>query len=202
MNDLLTAYGGRIKRLRNCCARIDAELGCRHLSVTDCDLLYESSFLNATAFFESLLEDVFTEMVCGRPSQEQRHFSLVRPVSKEAFRNIFRKNGEYAVVLPYPKMVEMAKVFLNDGLPFTLIDQPDRDLLSQSVKIRNAIAHKSRRAVSDFKRDVPGVNMLPSNRQVPGVFLRTIFRRDPIQKRIDLYFANYLRVLSEVVGRW
>lgn len=168
----------------------------------DADLLYESTFLSATALFENLLERFLVEMVCGERGRTKGHYALVRPRNREVFRTLFRKNGQYADLLPYKKMVDVAKVYLNNGNPFALLDETDRDLLAQASKIRNAIAHKSEKALREFKKDVPGVSLLPPNRRIPGVFLKGVFRHDPVQKRIDLYLNAYVGVLRKIVAWW
>ena len=91
---------------------------------------------------------------------------------------------------------EQAKQFLQEGKPFDSVGDADRSILSDAVKVRNAIAHRSGRAISLFRTNVPGVDVLPSNRQFPGPYLRREYRAFPTQRWIDLYFDT-----MEIVGR-
>ncbi len=105
-------------------------------------------------------------------------------------------------MLPYKKTTSAAQLYLNEGHPFTDLADSERDLLAQAVKVRNAIAHRSAKATGEFRNEVEGVDALPPSQRHPGAFLRSVFRRAPLQRRLDLYFNSYLRTLKQITAEW
>lgn len=202
LSHIFTLYKRRVESLKQCCSRIESQAAHKSLHVADRDLLYESILLTATAVFEHLLEDLLVEMVCGPPSTHPGHFPLLRPKSRAAFRHIYLQGQGYVSMLPYNNTIRMADLYLNGGLPFTLVANPERDLLSQAIKIRHAVAHRSKKAYQEFRAKVPGVQGLPQNRRFPGPFLRTIFRANPTQSRLDLYLNNLVQILHALTTSW
>jgi hypothetical protein len=98
--------------------------------------------------------------------------------------------------------VEIAKRFLNDGKPFSEVDQTDRNILAQAVLVRNAIAHRSDAALLKFRKDVTGVGILPPQRQFPGTYLRRPYRAHPIQTWNGLYLDTLEKVGMQLVKGW
>jgi hypothetical protein len=109
---------------------------------------------------------------------------------------------EYSQLLPLERTIKLAKTFLTDPVPFDITDQGARSLLSQSVKIRNAIAHQSAFALKTFRAKVNGVENLPLNRRYPGPFLRQVFRTSPTQTRHELYTSALKSVAQAVASAW
>ena len=168
LGKLADQYGRHIDRLLRCCDRVDGLVADRSVGETDRDLVYESSFLALVAHFESFLEEILVETVCGEASRKAGRYRLVGPRSRPHFREILYQGRQFVQLLPYGEMLRYARLYLNDGHPFTDVADDQCDLLSQAVKTRNAIAHRSRTATVKFRRDVPGVDALPRNRQRPG----------------------------------
>lgn len=170
--------------------------------MTDSCLIYEATFLAATALFEALLEEMLVEMVCGADSTRRGVYRLVEVRNRSVFRAIRHQDRQYARFLPFSNAKRLARAFLFDGRPFTTIAEQDADLLSQVVKTRNAIAHRSEKAMRQFRKEVPGVDLLPPWRRFPGPFLRSVFRAAPSQRRIDLYFNVLVVVAKRIADSW
>ncbi len=202
LSDLDGEYRRAVGRLRRCCDRVDRLHGARRIGVSDCELIYESAFLNAVARFEGLLNDLLQEFVCGVPSTRRGCYALIQVRSRGAFRAVITGGRSYVDLMPYKDCVEISKRFLNEGKPFSEVDQSDRDLLAQAVVVRNAIAHRSDMALERFRRTVPGVSSLIPQRQFPGSFLRKIYRSQPDQRWSGLYLDTLEKVGAQLTSNW
>lgn len=172
------------------------------LGVTDCELIYESAFLNAIARFEGLLYLLLQEFVCGPPSANIGHYPLVRPRSRAAFRVLAKAGRPYLDLLPYKECKDVSSRFLNDGKPFTDVDDSDVSILGQALLVRNAIAHRSDAALSKFRKSVSGVNSLAPHKQFPGAYLRRAFRFGPTRTWNDLYMDTIEKVGLQLAKSW
>ncbi len=197
-----TGYRKALKRLRDCCARVDGLYGVGSVAVSDCELIYESAFLNAVARFEGLLNDLLEEFVCGRASGKVGCFTLVSPRSRSTFRKLATGGRAYVELMPFKTCIEVSGRFLNDSKPFRDIDPGDQDLLHKAVLIRNAIAHRSDVALLKFRRDVTGVTGLPAHRRFPGPYLRRNYRAAPVQTWNDLYLDTLEKVGLQLAHAW
>ena len=113
-------------------------------------------------------------------------------------RNILLIGKNYLEWLPYENTLERAKVFFQDGMPFTLLDDQNRSNLSRYVYIRNVIAHRSEYAVSKFIKHIIGDSKLPPRERTPVGFLRGNFRSAPSQTRYEL-FVQELKSISLII---
>ncbi len=190
LHSLVTQYLGRLKRLRNCCTRIDDLVEKGQLAVTDCDQVYEATFLAATALFEHFLEESLICVVCSRHPKMGRGI-LLKPRTREHFQRLLFANRDYVDLLPYKRTIQLAELYLDEGRPFSSIPEDRRGLLTEAVTIRHAIAHRSQKAITEFRCKITGVDSLPPHRQFPGPFLRSVFRHGPRQTRHELYFWVY-----------
>lgn len=172
------------------------------LRATDVRLIYEASFVTIVAQFELLLEELFVEMLCGAAPIRRPKCRLVQPRNRAVFRAIYKQNKQYASFLPYQNVKGLAKSYLHEGRPFTLVPDSDVELLLQAVRVRNAIAHRGPKATTEFRKMVPGVDSLPPSHRFPGPFLMSEFRANPVQKRIQLYVTAFLRVGRQLLDGW
>ena len=187
-------YRSSIKRLRGCCSEVDRLLAQNRIKCSHCELIYESAFVSAIARFEGLLNELLKEFVCGPSSTQTGCYSLIRPRSRNVFRPILTGGRQYVDLMPFRDCVKVAKRFLNEGKPFSDIDESDRNILAQAVLVRNAIAHRNDAAMKTFRTEVNGVNLLTSSRQFPGSYLRRVYRSHPTQTWNDLYFDTFEKV--------
>ncbi len=200
--DCATRYKSRLDHLRSCCTRVNELHGHGYLSVSDCDLLYESTFLNSIALFEGLLDELLTEFMCGKRSRKRGHYALMSTTSMKNYRTIVLQGRKYVECLPYKDFLDTVKLYLNEGKPFTEIDNADRGILAQAVLVRNAIAHRSGHALSRFRDDVAGVAGLPPHRRFPGPLLRKQYRAFPTQQWHELYFDTFEKVAFRLARNW
>lgn len=202
LSDLGSGYRYAIQRLRACCTRVEVLHRAARIGVTDCELIYESAFLNAVARFEGLLNDLLTEFVCGPNSSKPGRFPLVKPRSRPAFRTVFTAGRAYVDLMPFKTCLDVSKRFLNDAKPFSEVDAADQNVLAQAVLVRNAIAHRSDSALTRFRRDVVGVSLLPPHRRFPGSHLRRVYRAHPTQTWNDLYLDTLEKVGMQLATGW
>lgn len=201
-SDLGLKYRSSVSRLRSCCSRIETLLAARRIGVRDCELIYESAFLNAIARFEGLLNHLLEEFVCGSSSGNLGHYTLVSARSRDVFRDVLTRGRPYVDMMPFDKCLAIAKRFLNEGKPFTDIDPADKHILGQAVLIRNAIAHRSDAALRRFRSDVSGISILPAHQQFPGALLRRRYRTRPLATWNDLYFDTLEKVGAQLATAW
>lgn len=199
---LYSKYTRRLERLLRCCDRLEQLTATKCVLKTDCDLIYEATFLSGVAALEHFLETFLIECVCGTPCRVQGHYALISPKSRACFERILLGSSGYARMLPYNEALSTACLYLNEGLPLRSLSEQLKGSLNEGTLIRNAIAHRSAKAVKAFRDRVPGVSSLPKNRQQPGPFLRAVFRRNPTQRRIDHYFASFSRTANHLASNW
>ena len=203
LDDYVDRFSRRLSALHRCCERVEEQLADGRLLVQDVELVYGSTFLSACSSWESLLEEMLYEVVCGLPSRKKGNFRLAEFRSRGHFREVLHHpRKEYISMASVASVVQTASLFINEGRPFTSISEPNQTLLKQAFWIRNAIAHQSDFALRVFREKVPGVGSLPANKRVPGTFLRVVFRVSPTQRRYEPYFAAMQSASSELRQSW
>jgi hypothetical protein len=203
VDSLSSAYVKRIERLRIARTHAEELVISGDLKVNECCLLYESLLLNAITGFEGVLEDLFTEFVCGTQPRRTAHYATIKPKSKHHFRKILLQGGRYRDYLPYKdKMLKLSKLYLNEGKPFTDVPAADRDLLADIIKTRNAIAHGKGYALDKYRSDVNGVTSLSPSRQFPGPFLRYVYKMHPDETYLELYLTTLGKVSNFLSNQW
>ena len=202
LKNIGAGYFRKLATFRSCCARV-SDLSARgQLNVTACDLVYESTFLAAVCQFEAILQELLITFVCQRRRSTRRCRPLVTVGSRADFERIALGGRKYFDLLPYSeKTIPLAKRFLRDGRPFTDVEPNDLQILSDGMKIRNAIAHRSGHAMKVFRQDVAGTGSLPSSRCLPGVLLRYNYRAQPTQEYQELYFQTFEKVVRFLARR-
>ena len=171
--------------------------------ITDVELVYCSGFLSICSQWESLLEQVLYEVVCGKASKipgNRRHatFRTRRDLEKVL---LFPEKAYLSI--PNLKRAEaLAALFVNEGRPISAVTERNQTLLEQAMRIRNAIAHDSSFARKKFREGVPGVRALSPAKRTPGAFLRHEFRQQPSQRRCEVYFAAFRDAATEIARAW
>jgi hypothetical protein len=203
LSDHVARFARRVRLYHHCCARVESSFAENRLRVTDVELVYSSSFLSVCSHWESLLEAVLLETVCGEESRRRgnrRFASFEKPSHLE---HLLLFPGKDYVSIPNLKHAEqLAGLFISQGRPISAVSERNRTLLQQAVWVRNAIAHESSFALETFCTKVPGVSALPRSKRSPGAFLRHEFRQSPSQRRYELYFAAYQSAAAEIARAW
>lgn len=171
--------------------------------MTDVELVYSSSFLSVSSHWESLLEEILFETVCGEESGRPGNQRYATFRKRRHLEDILLFPGKDYVSIPNLKRAEeLAGLFISQGRPISAVSEPNRTLLQQATWVRNVIAHESAFAMQIFYKKVPGVDALPRSRRSPGAFLRHEFRQEPSQRRYELYFAAYQSAADEIARAW
>lgn len=165
---------------------------------TDIDSVYEALFLRAVTSFEAFLEDLFIAILAGHARySKQRVRVLMSASSMESLMQILLQGNAFMNWLPFTNTEKRAKIYLKDGRPFTELNDGDKSILKTITVIRNAIAHKSPHALSEFERAVIGSIPLLQNERSPAGFLRSRITSGPAQSRFEVYMGE----LGRCAGR-
>ena len=149
----------------------------KHL-ILDSDIIqgYTGLYLDLFTEFEGLIENLFIGILSGSvtPSNTiiKRKLSI-KPVS-EIEPVLLGEKRAYLDWLPYAeRTIKRANIYFDGGKPFTLLNDIEKGKIQTYHRIRNAIAHKSKKASNDFKNIITGLTLLPIEKTPQG-YLRNI----------------------------
>lgn len=160
----------------------------------DIEQIYKGLYLEVVCSFEHFLEDLFIRLLTGRCRHPSS--SVVPRVtfkSSKVARDVVLGGHNYVDWLPYNHTQQRANAFFRNGLPFTLLESRDKQIIDQICHIRNAIAHQSNHAKKQFDDKVIGTIPITPRDRTPAAFLRSKFRISPVQTR-------YENLLIEMAG--
>lgn len=166
----------------------------------DIEHVYEGMFLKAVTSFESYLEEIFMGILHNKYAlPTRRKLNKVQFNSKKIASDIVLNGQSYVDWLPFEKLEKRAKIYFENGEPFTILDPSDKSLLTQVMSIRNAIAHKSSFSDEKFRRQVLSSNAgVPDEHKSPAGFLRYIYRTSPDQTKFENYILELVSIASKV----
>jgi len=160
----------------------------------DIEQIYKGLYLDAVCSFEHFLEDLFIGLLTGRFKHPSSNIvPRVAFKSSKVARDIVSGGHNYVDWLPYNHTQQRANAFFRNGLPFTLLEPRDRQIIDQICCIRNAIAHQSNHAKKQFNDKVIGAIPISPRDRTPAAFLRSKFRIAPVQSR-------YTNLIIEMAG--
>jgi len=157
-------------------------------------MIIENIILNVCSSWEKFLEDIFIAYMRGNQSEHGSSVMVyVSPTSDEHAYNLIKNVTVYPDWTDITKIMINAENFFEDGGPFKLLNTLKGDLHAIK-KIRNAIAHTSKKAREDFENLVRGkVGYLPTN-IIPAMF---VSEYKIGSKRADpTYFEHYVTFLK------
>lgn len=187
----LGKFQRNLQRLNYTRHRMENLFSAGRINKTDLDSVYEALFLRAVTSFEGFLEDLFIAILERRTRySKQRVKLLMSASSREALMQILLQGNPFMMWLPFHHTEKRASLYLKGGKPFSEIDAGDKSLLKTITTIRNAIAHKSPFAVSEFERTVIGSHSLLHNERSPAGFLRSRITSGPGQSRFEVYMGH------------
>ena len=196
-------FGRRVMVFHTRCIRVEREFFRKRLMITDVELVYSSGFLSICSQWESLLEEVLYEVVCGKASKISRNRRHATFRNRRDLENVLLFPEKAYLSIPNLKRAEaLAALFVNGGRPISAVTERNRTLLEQAARIRNAIAHDSSFAKRKFREGVPGVSALPPGKRTPGAFLRHEFRQQPSRRRCEVYFTAFRDAANEIARAW
>jgi hypothetical protein len=202
LDELGNGFQSHLRRLNRNCSRAERLVSTGRISVGDCELIYEASFIASVGSLEHMIEAMLIEMIRMERGSAKGNRSLIFATSRATIRNIVLGGRSYVEFLPIDRAVARAGIFLSDPVPFSKLGAFEVDLMKQAMYVRNAIAHRSEHATAVFRRSVAGVNQLPPNRRHPGAYLRSVFRVQPTQTRQELYFAAMQTISRALPSLW
>lgn len=165
----------------------------RGLGKNDIRLVYEIIFLSLFVALETFLENQLIGIVSGKPlSSGKRPKLKLEATSPISARNAIYGLRNYFDYFPFQNTARIAKVYVSQGVPFSMLQDADLRLLENGQCIRNAIAHKSRHSISRFKRQVLSQLMLRPSQQNPADYLRSPFSVGVT--RYENYSSEYVRI--------
>lgn len=142
----------------------------------DISQAYAGLYLDLFTEFENLIERLFLGLLNGDVKPNNGGISkkiIIRPI-KELESVLLGEKQNYLTWLPYPEnTIEKAKIYLVDGKPFTLVSKIQKGKIADYHKIRNAIAHKSKKAMKEFTSIISISTLLPSERTPQGYLRNT-----------------------------
>lgn len=146
------------------------------LTTNDISQAYAGLYLDLFTEFENLIEKLFIGLLNGEVkanNPDVRKKITIKPTS-ETEAVLLGEKKTYLEWLPYPSnTIDKAKIYFKDSKPFSLLDEIQKGKISNFNKIRNAIAHKSKKAMKEFRAIISTSTLLP-HEQTPQGYLRSI----------------------------
>ena len=165
----------------------------------DLELVYAGLYLDAITSFENFIEDLFIRLLVGTAAHPSR---LVVPKitfnSIVICRNIVYGGRSYVDWFPYNLTQRRAEMFFQKGLPFTALDDSSKKRMTQMLCIRNAIAHKSRHALTRFDQEIINERPLLPREKTPIGYLRSNYAMSPPQTQYELILNNIVTIAHEL----
>jgi hypothetical protein len=166
--------------------------------------VYEGLFLNTITAFETFLENLFVGLLVGGKNRlTSKHDVTARILVKShgvARDMLLAPRQKYVDWLPYDKTLNQADRMFQGGRPFSLLSNAQTQVLDKAVKIRNAIALKSRYSLSTFEYVVIGTTPLPPRESTPAGYLRGLLMAAPPRTRFEDY-ASSLASIAKVLAK-
>lgn len=165
----------KLKRLDNTRLNFERAFSAGTILDEDISQAYAGLYLDLFTEFENLLENLFMGVITGTVKHNNSAVSklvTIKPVS--AIETILLgEKRQYLDWLPYTNTLDRAKLYFTDSKPFSLLTIPQKNKISNYHKIRNAIAHKSKKAMKEFT-DIISLSTLLAHEKLPQGYLRNI----------------------------
>lgn len=167
--------------------------------ISDVDIIqgYAGLYLDLFTEFEGLIESLFIGILSGSITSNNTSVKrklTVKPVS-EIESVILGEKRAYLDWLPFNEnTIKRANIYFVGGKPFTLLDDIEKDKITTYHKIRNAIAHKSKKASNAFQKIITGLTLLPIE-STPQGYLRNIPNASTGSTQLEI-IGNELTAIS------
>ena len=138
---------------------------------------YAGLYLDLFTEFENIIEELFLGLLNGdvRPNDSSIKIKIkIKPITE--LESVMRGDSKkkYFDWLPYTdNTIPRANIYFVEGKPFTILTSQQKNKISNYHKIRNAIAHKSKKALKEFTDIISSSTLLPLERTPQG-YLRNI----------------------------
>ncbi|MFL6764935.1 MAG: hypothetical protein ACJ8FO_07040 [Sphingomicrobium sp.] len=182
----------KIERTRT---RMEGLRASGRITLRDLQSVYEALFLRGVTSFEVFLESLFMAILRQKVRYPKSRVSLrMTAANDKALLEILQQNQAYLQWIPYSHTESRAKLYLNEGKPFSELTGGDKSIVKTITTIRNAIAHSGSHAKAEFERTVIGSRALLRGERTPAGFLRTA--ANPTQKRFEVYMVELSRIAA------
>jgi hypothetical protein len=201
----LTKFHRNLRSLEYTRKRMEGLFLAGKISKRDLDAVYESLFLRAVTSFEGFLEDLFMAILERRARySSQREVSVrIKVTSKEALSDILRQgyDRDYLNWLPFHRTETRARVYLEQGKPFSELNGGHRSMIQTITTIRHAIAHRSKSAMGEFERTVVAsrARTLGRGERSPAGFLQSRMASRSSDNMFQVYVAE-LGLIAQVLS--
>lgn len=134
---------------------------------------YAGLYLDLFTHFENLIEEIFMGLLVGKvahnnPAIAVRKLKITPPTEAE---NVILGGNDYVKWLPFENTINRAEIYFSSN-PFAALSvQPYKNELTNFIKIRNAIAHKSKSALNKFNLIIANLVLLPVERTPYGYLM-------------------------------
>ena len=163
----------------------------------DISQAYAGLYLDLFTEFENLIERLFLGLLNGDVKPSNRGVNkkvTIRPIS-ELETVLLGEYQTYLGWLPYTKnTIPRAEIYFIDGKPFTLLNEIQKGKISNYHKIRNAIAHKSKKAMKEFTAIISISTLLPSEKTPQG-YLRNKPSSATVKTQLEI-ISDELKAIS------
>jgi hypothetical protein len=145
-----------------------------HITRADIEAVYAGLFIDAFTEFEALIERLCLGLFEGSLKSSRQPATRLLRVSPPSFaRDVLFEGDKYVDWLPLEdRAIPRAKRFLRDGIPFSSLDLASRQALKKAHLLRNALAHRSDAATTNFLLSIGQLTLLP-HEKTPSGFLRS-----------------------------
>ncbi len=194
----LNDFQNGLRRVDFTRAKMENLYAANKIALRDLHSVYEALFIRSVTGFETFLQDQFLAIMNGSVAYKKHRKVAARmtAISSAALVEILLQGRSYVTWLPYDQTVNRAYVYMKEGKPFSDVSEADRLTIKKITTIRNAIAHQSQHAISEFeKKVIAGIPLLPQEKK-PAGFLRSTFRAAPKQSRFEFYVNELGRIAT------
>ena len=176
---------GHLRRLDSTRRKLEGLFTAGNIKRHDIEQVYVGLYLDAIVSFERFVEELFLGYLSGRILTSAQVHPRVTFASNMVARDIVLSGKSYVDWFPYDHTIKRSNAFFRAGMPFTILDKADKNLIDSLMKIRNAMAHKSSHSIKIFEKDILGSLSLTGKERTPPGYLRSIFRTSPDQTRYE-----------------
>jgi len=161
----------KLKTLDNTRIKFESAFSASIIQPDDISQAYAGLYLDLFTEFENLIEKLFLGLLNGdiKPNNiEVKKKIFIKPIT-ELELVLLGENKKYLDWLPYcDYTLKRATIYFVDGKPFSFVSKIQKDKISNYHKIRNAIAHKSKKAMKEFNLIISVSTLLPIEKTPQG----------------------------------
>lgn len=167
------------------------------LSKSQMYLLTEAIFTRAFSRYEEFIEQVFLLYCQGRPgSSGVRVGSYIKPRNPAHAKSMVKSGMTFIEWNAPDKILSRSETYLYPENPMHLAITTNQARLQNIRRVRNAIAHASEEAETQFRKVVRSeLGVMPLRAPSPGEFL---LLNDTSATKLQHYLTSYLDVLNSV----